>query len=189
MAGNQRRIEREERREQRERKHKLIVWIVIAIVVLALIIMKICEVNVNSIKDRFTDANGNFTLTEGVVTDNFPFSLDASQNVIVTDFNNMLGMLTPNSFTVLESKEASVNYAFEHGYSNPVLSTEGVYSLVYDQGSNNYRLDTTSQAVYEEETAKSILCADVAKNGTVALATTSKEKLCDVTLISKALKE
>lgn len=189
MAGNQRKIEREERREQRERKHKLIVWIVIAIVVLALIIMKICEVNVNSIKDRFTDANGNFTLTEGVVTDNFPFSLDASQNVIVTDFNNMLGVLTPNSFTVLESKEASVNYAFEHGYSNPVLSTEGVYSLVYDQGSNNYRLDTTSQAVYEEETAKSILCADVAKNGTVALATTSKEKLCDVTLISKALKE
>lgn len=189
MAGNQRKIEREERREQRERKHKLIVWIVIAIVVLALIIMKICEVNVNSIKDRFTDANGNFTLTEGVVTDNFPFSLDASQNVIVTDFNNMLGVLTPNSFTVLESKEASVNYAFEHGYSNPVLSTEGVYSLVYDQGSNNYRLDTTSQAVYEEETAKSILCADVAKNGTVALATTSKEKLCDVTLISRALKE
>ena len=101
MAGNQRKIEREERREQRERKHKLIVWIVIAIVVLALIIMKICEVNVNSIKDRFTDANGNFTLTEGVVTDNFPFSLDASQNVIVTDFNNMLGVLTPNSFTVL----------------------------------------------------------------------------------------
>lgn len=189
MAGNQRKIEREERREQRERKHKLIVWIVIAVVVLALIIMKICEVNVNSIKDRFTDANGNFTLTEGVITDNFPFSLDASQNVIVTDFNNMLGVLTPNSFTVLDSKEASVNYAFEHGYSNPVLSTDGVYSLVYDQGSNNYRLDTTSQAVYEEETAKPILCADVAKNGTVALATTSKEKLCDVTIISKALKE
>ncbi|MDE5964047.1 MAG: hypothetical protein K2G65_01430, partial [Eubacterium sp.] len=163
--------------------------IVIAVVVLALIIMKICEVNVNSIKDRFTDANGNFTLTEGVITDNFPFSLDASQNVIVTDFNNMLGVLTPNSFTVLDSKEASVNYAFEHGYSNPVLSTDGVYSLVYDQGSNNYRLDTTSQAVYEEETAKPILCADVAKNGTVALATTSKEKLCDVTIISKALKE
>lgn len=189
MAGNQRKIEREERREKREKKHKLIVWVLIAVVVLALIIMKICEVNINSIKDHFTDAEGNFTLTEGVVTDNFPFSLDASQNVMVTDFNNMLGVLTPNSFTVLDSKEASVNYAFEHGYSNPVLSTEGVYSLIYDQGAKNYRLDTTSQAVYEEETAKSILCADVAKNGTVALATTSKEKLCDVTIMSKALKD
>lgn len=189
MAGNQRKIEREERREKKERKHKLIVWVIIAVVVLALIIMKICEVNVNSIKDRFTDANGDFTLTEGVVTDNYPFSLDASQNVTVTDFNNMLGILTPNSFTVLESKEASVNYVFEHGYSNPILATAGVYSLVYDQGANNYRLDTTSQAVYEEESARPILCADVAKNGTVALATTSKEKLCDVTLISKALKE
>ena len=189
MAGNQRKIEREERREQREKKHKLVVWVVIAVVVLALIIMKICEVNVNSIKDRFTDAEGNFTLTEGVVTDNFPFSLDASQNVIVTDFNNMLGVLTPNSFTVLDSKEASVNYAFEHGYSNPVLEAEGVYSLIYDQGAKNYRLDTTSQAVYEEESARSILCADVAKNGTVALASASKEKLCDVTVMSKALKE
>ena len=189
MAGNQRKIEREERREQREKKHKLVVWILIAVVVLALIIMKICEVNVNSIKDRFTDAEGNFTLTEGVVTDNFPFSLDASQNVIVTDFNNMLGVLTPNSFTVLDSKEASVNYAFEHGYSNPVLEAEGVYSLIYDQGAKNYRLDTTSQAVYEEESARSILCADVAKNGTVAVASASKEKLCDVTVMSKALKE
>ncbi len=189
MAGNQRKMEREERREQKEKKHKLIVWILIAVVVLVLIIMKICEVNVNSIKDHFTDANGEFTLTEGVVTDNFPFNLDASQNVIVTDFNNMLGILTPNSFTVLDSKEASVNYVFEHGYSNPILATAGVYSLVYDQGSNNYRLDTTSQAVYEEESARSILCADVAKNGTVALATTSKEHLCDVTIISKALKE
>lgn len=189
MAGNQRKIEREERREKKERKHKLVVWIIIAVVVLALIIMKICEVNVNSIKDHFTDKNGNFTLTEGVVTDNFPFSLDASQNVKVTDYNNLLGVLTPNSFTVLDSKEASVNYAFEHGYSNPVLAVSGVYSLVYDQGAKNYRLDTTSQPVYEEETARPILCADVAKNGTVALATTSKEKLCDVTIISKALKE
>lgn len=189
MAGNQREIEREERREQREKKHKLVVWILIAVVVLALIIMKICEVNVNSIKDRFTDSEGNFTLTEGVVTDNFPFSLDASQNVIVTDFNNMLGILTPNSFTVLDSKEASVNYAFEHGYSNPVLETEGVYSLIYDQGAKNYRLDTTSQAVYEEESARSILCADVSKNGIVAIASASKEKLCDVTVMSKSLKE
>ena len=189
MAGNQREMERRERREQREKKHKLIIWAIIAVIVLVLVIMKICEINVNSIKNHFTDANGDFTLTDGVAEDNFPYSLDGSQNVTMINANNRIGVLTPNSYTVLDGKDASADYFFEHGYSNPVLASSGIYSLIYDQGAKKYRLDTLSQSVYEEEMSTTILCADVSKNGTVAIATTSKEKLCDVTVISKALKE
>lgn len=189
MAGNQREMERRERREQREKKHKLIIWAIIAVIILVLVIMKICEINVNSIKNHFTDANGDFTLTEGVAEDNFPYSIDASQNVTMINANNRIGVLTPNSYTVLDGKDASADYFFEHGYSNPVLASSGIYSLIYDQGAKKYRLDTLSQSVYEEEMPTSILCADVSKNGTVAIASTSKEKLCDITVISKALKE
>lgn len=189
MAGNQREMERRERREQREKKHKLIIWAILAVIILVLVIMKICEINVNSIKNHFTDANGDFTLTDGVAEDNFPYSLDSSQAVTLVNVNNRIGVLTPNSYTVLDGKDASADYFFEHGYSNPVLVSSGIYSLIYDQGAKKYRLDTLSQAVYEEDMTNTILCADVSKNGTVAIATTSKEKLCDVTVITKALKE
>ncbi|MCM1115598.1 MAG: DUF5711 family protein [Clostridium sp.] len=187
MAGNQREIERRERREKKDKRNKIIIWIIIAVIVLVLIVMKVFEININSIKNHFTDENGNFTLTQGVTEDNFPYNLDASQNVKVVNINNKLGVLTPNSFTVLDSKSGTADYLFEHGYSNPILATSGIYSLVYDQGAKNYRLDTVSQAEYEEETENSILCADVSKNGTVAIATASKEKLCDILVYSKSL--
>lgn len=189
MADNQREMERREKRARKDRRNKKIIWIIIAVIVLILIIMKVFEININSVIDRFTDEQGNFTLTEGVVEDNFPYNIDSSQNVSIVNINNQLGVLTPGSFTVLNSKNAEVKYAFEHGYSNPALETEGIYSLVYDQGSSVYRLDTASGAVYEEEVANTLLCADVAKNGTVAVATTSAEKLCDIIVYSKSLEK
>ncbi len=189
MAGNQREMERRERRAQKDRRHKRILWIIIAVIVIILIIMKICEININSVKDRFTDEKGKFTLTQGVADDNFPYNLDASQNVSIVNINNKLGIITPSSYTVLNSKDADAEYVFEHGYSNPILETAGIYSLIYDQGDKNYRLDTVSSAVYEQETENTILCADVSKNGTVAVATTSSEKVCDITVYSKSLEK
>ncbi len=189
MAGNQREIERQYKREQKDKRNKLIIWIIIAVIVLALVIMKVCEININSIKDHFTDENGNFTLTEGVVEDNFPYSIDSSSKVTMVNANNKIGVLTPNSYTVLDSTDAAADFFFEHGYSNPVLANSGIYSLVYDQGANKYRLDTVSQNEYEEETESSILCADVSKNGTVAIAAASKEKLCDIYVYSRSLEK
>lgn len=189
MSDNQREMERREKRDKKDKRNKRIIWIIIAVIIVILAVMKICEININSMKNYFTDEDGNFTLTHGVADDNFPYNLDSSQNVSLVNINNKLGIITPSSFTVLNSKNAEIEYAFEHGYSNPVLETEGYYSLIYDQGSDNYRLDTTSKSVYEKETDGSIFCADVAKDGTVAYSTVSKEKLCDVTVVSRELKE
>lgn len=189
MAGNQREMERSERRLKKDRRNKKIIWIIIAVIITVLVVMKVCEININSVKDHFTDENGNFTLTEGVTQDNYPYSLDASGDVTVSNINNRMGILTPNSFTVIDSSSAETEYTFEHGYSNPLLKSAGVYSLIFDQGGNSYRLDTTNGAVYEREISGSILCADVAKNGTVAIATTSGETLCDIYVYNKSLKE
>jgi hypothetical protein len=187
MAGNQREMERRERRAQKDKKHKRIIWIIIAVIILVLVVMKVCEININSVKNHFVDEDGNFTLTDGVGDDNFPYSIDSSRNVKLVNINNELGILTPSSFTVLNGTDGEVQYTFEHGYSNPILESSGIYSLVYDQGGNNFRLDTTSDSVYEEDTSNLILCADVAKNGSVAIATTSNEKLCDIVVYSKSL--
>lgn len=189
MAGNQREMERRERRAQKDRRHKKIIWILIAVLVLVLIIMKAFEININSVKSFFTAEEGSSSIVQDIAEDNFPYNIASSTGVSILNINNQIGILAPSSFTVLSSKDAEVEYMFEHGYSNPVLESEGIYSLIYDQGAKSFRLDTAGKAVYQEQSANTILCADVSKNGTVAIATTSKDKLCDITVYSKSLEK
>ncbi|MGN1329622.1 MAG: DUF5711 family protein [Eubacterium sp.] len=189
MAGNQREMQKKEKRARRDRKNKIIVWIIIAIIVVALAAMKICEININSVKEHFTDADGNFTISQGVTKDNFPYNIDSSKNVTLKEVNKKIGILTPTSFTVLDSKDADVKYSFDHGYSNPIIKSSGIYTLIFDQGDKKMRLDTTSNNVYENEAKTSVFCADVAKNGSVVYAAASKEKKCDIYVYGKSLKE
>ena len=105
----------------------------------------------------------------------------------VKNINNKLGVLTPSTFTVIDTKKAVAKYTFDHGYSNPVIKTSGIYSLLVDQGSTKMRLDNTSENVYENELKGNILCGDVAKNGNTVLATLSGDKLCNVTVYNKSL--
>ena len=187
MAGNQREMRKKELKAKKDRRNKTIVWIVIAVVVAILIVMKVCEININTVKEHFTDSNGKLSISLNINKNNFPYTLDSSQNVIVKNINNKLGVLTPSSFTILDTKKAVAKYTFDHGYSNPVIKTSGIYSLLIDQGSTKLRLDNTSENVYENELKGDILCGDVAKNGNAAVATLSGDKLCNVTVYNKSL--
>ena len=151
MAGNQREMRKKELKAKKDRRNKTIVWIVIAVVVAILIVMKVCEININTVKEHFTDSNGKLSVSLNIDKNNFPYNLDSSQNVIVKNINNKLGVLTPSSFTVLDTKKAVAKYTFDHGYSNPIIKTSGIYSLLIDQGSTKLRLDNTSENVYENE--------------------------------------
>ncbi|MCM1285539.1 MAG: DUF5711 family protein [Acetobacter sp.] len=188
MEDNQRKNRRREKRLKKDRRNKIIIWSILAVIVIILVIMRVCEININSVKDHFTDENGNFSLTDGVVNDNFPYSIDSAERVILRNCNNRLGILTPSSFTVINCSKGETEYEFEHGYSNPVVANSGVYTLIYDQSSKGYRLDTTSSEIYKEESENSIFCGDVSKNGTVALATTSSKKQCEITVYKESLK-
>lgn len=187
MAGNQREMRKREVKAKKDRRNKTVVWIIIAIVVAILIVMKVCEININTIKEHFTDSDGKLSVSQDIDKNNYPYNLDSSQNVIVKNINNKLGVLTPTSFTVLDTKKAVAKYTFDHGYSNPVIKSSGIYSLLIDQGSTQMRLDNTSENVYEHQFDSDILCGDVAKNGNVAVASLSGDKLCNVTVYNKSL--
>ncbi len=188
MAGNQREMHRKEQKAKRDKKNKTIVWIIIAIVVAILAVMKVLEININTIKENLTDSNGKFSISSKVDNNNFPYNIDSSQGVTIKNTNNKLGILTPTSYTVLDTKNGKARYTFDHGYSNPIVRFSGIYSLIFDQGNKNLRLDNTSENVYQSETDGDILCADVAKNGNVAIASLSGSKLCNVTVYSASLK-
>lgn len=189
MAGNQREMARREKLASKDKKHRIIIWIIIAAIILILAVMKVCEININSIKDRFIDENGKFKLTQEAGENDFVYNLDSSDGVVMSPINKKIGVMTSSSFTVLDSSNADSVYTFNHGYSNPMLSTAGIYSLIFDQGAKSFRLDTTNDNVYVKETQNSILCASAAKNGTVVCVSVSKEKKSDITVYSKALDE
>lgn len=187
LAGNQREMHKKELKAKKDKKNKTIIWIIIAIIVAILVVMKICEININTVKEHFTDSNGKISVSQDINKNNYPYNLDSSQNVVVKNINNKLGVLTPTSFTILDSKRAVAKYTFDHGYSNPVLKSSGIYSLIIDQGDKKMRLDNVSENVYEHEAMGDILCGDVAKNGNVVIASLSGDKLCNITVYNKSL--
>lgn len=187
MADRQRQYQREEKKLKKEKKRKIILWTVAGVIAIALVVMKVSEININSITDRFTDENGKFTLTDGVTEDNFPYSIDSASNVILTNTNNRIGVLTPSSFTVISPKDGKTEYGFEHGYSNPVIDKAGVYTLIYDQGGKGFRLDSTSAAVYQKTVDNTVLCGTVNKKGLVAMAENISAKHCSMSVVNDSL--
>ncbi len=187
MANNQREMHRKELKAKKDKKNKTIIWIIIAIVVVILVVMKVLEININTIKENLTDSDGKISISSKVDTNNFPYNLDSSQGVTIKNINNKLGVLTPTSYTVLDTKSGKARYTFDHGYSNPIIRSSGIYSLIFDQGNKSLRLDNTSENVYEHETDGDILCSDVAKNGNIAVASVSGDKLCRVNVYNKSL--
>lgn len=188
MATKQRENARRERAQKKDLATKKIIWILLILVIIALIIMKVCEIDFSAVKNRFTDSDGNFTLTVTADEDAYPYQIDSSR-AIVNSINDKLNILTPSTVTVMNPASAQVMYSFTHGYSNPVLSYSGNYYCIYDQGSDRIRLDTNSENIYETVSEYQILCADVAKNGTVAYASRSDESKSRLVVINTSLKE
>ena len=189
MPNNQRETARKARKRNKEQKIQRIIWSVIFLVVAILIVMKIVEVDFNSVKKRFVDDGGKLNVTEEIEVGAYPYQLDSSKNVDVVLQGDKLNVLTGTSCTILNPKDAKQLYTFEHGYSNPIVSTAGNYFCTIDQGATRFRLDTLQKDVYEQTLDDPVLCADVSKTGSVVYASTSKDNKSTLTVVNKSLKK
>ncbi len=185
MASNERENARKEKKRRSQRRTKIILWAVILTTALALIIMKMAEIDFAELKHRFTDREGNVAISAEAP---YPYNLDSSKNVRMVTENDKLGVLTSVSVSVLNPTNAERLYSFNHGYANPMMDTAGNYICVMDQGGNRLRLDTFSDAVYETKTELPLLTAAVSRSGYVIYATQSSENKSTVTVIDSKLK-
>lgn len=187
MATNQRENERKERKEKKQHRAALIFWCCILVVVAILLVMKICEIDFAQLKKQLS---GSASVSQSVSDDEkFPFALDGSEDALIYPFGNKIAALSSSSFYVVDSADAELMYSDEHGYSNPIIKINGSYSVIFDQGSNKYRLDTAGGNIYSDTAENTILCVDVSASGTVALATTSSEARSELLVYSKSLNE
>lgn len=186
MPSNQRENARREKQQQKERKTKYIIWCVLAIIAVALVVMKICEIDFNSVKNRFVNENGEISISSTANTSNYPFVMDSSK-VKVSTVNDKLGLLTDSTVTILNPSDAKPVYEFAHGFANPIASFAGNYICIIDQGTNRFRLDSTTENIYESTTDMPILCADVSKRGRIIYATQGKETKSSVFVVNGKL--
>lgn len=190
MATNQRENERKARKNAKALRLQKIIWIVLLTIIAIILVMKISEVDFKSVKSNLTDENGKFSIS-GVVSDEkkFPVVLDSSENIDFGTVGSQLAVLNDTSFTVVNSKNAKIQFRDSHGFANPIMKISGDYAVVIDQGTNKYRLDTATENVYQDKSDNTILCADVSDSGIIVLATTSSEAKSEIVVLNKSLKE
>jgi hypothetical protein len=189
MPSHERENARKEKKRKNDAKAKRIIWIVLILIIIALIIMKVCEVDFASIKNRISGSDSSSSISMTADESAYPFTIDSSRNTHIYSMSDKLAVLTDTSMTILNPSDAEVLYTFNHGYSNPIIKYSSSYYCIFDQGANRLRLDTTSDNVYETKTDNQILTADVSRNGTVIYATKSDDAKSTVYVYSKALKK
>lgn len=181
MPTNERANKLKEKKRQKDRKTKIIIWSVLGLIILALVIMKICEIDFADVKNKIS---ANTSVSTGAES-TYPLSLDFSGDADVKVVNDKLAVLTDSSLTVLNPSNAQKILSADHGYTNPVMLSAGNYICTFDRGSTRFRLDTTSKEVYEKTTDRNIICAAVASNGTVAYADFSDDANCELVVLTK----
>lgn len=189
MASNERENARRERARQKDKKNKRIIWFILILIIVVLAIMRISEIDFKSVKNRYFDENGKFTVSMTTDEDAYPYNLDTSTGVRIKSVNDKLSVLTADSLTILNPSNAEKIYSFDHGYANPMISYAGNYTCLVDQGGTRIRLDTNSDNLYEQSLQRTILTADVAGNGTVIYATKGDSSKSTLVVLNKQLKK
>ncbi|MCR5208093.1 MAG: DUF5711 family protein [Eubacterium sp.] len=172
-------------KSNKAQRTRTVIWAVIILTVVVLAVLKIWEVDFNSIK-RNISKNSENGIIASVSDSIYPYSLDSSKNIEIVPQNDKLNILTDISTTILNPTTGKKEYGESHGYSNPIMRTAGSYFVIYDQGADRFRLDTLTKKVYENENTESpVLTADVASNGSVIYALKSGTNKSLVTVINK----
>lgn len=166
-------------------KARRIAWAVIIVVAAILVVLKVWEIDFNSIKNKLNSSG----IVSSIQDDTYPIALDSSKSIKIFPQNDKLNIMTDISCSVLNPKNGEIEYSFNHGYSNPVLSCAGGYFCLVDQGARRFRLDTLNEPIYELTTDTAVLCAAVADNGSVVYAVSGDESKSHIVLIDKGRKK
>ncbi|MDE6658743.1 MAG: hypothetical protein K2K01_01335 [Eubacterium sp.] len=188
MPSNQRKKERIARKNAKAQKKLKVLWILIIAVVAIIIVLKVCEVDFSKLFHSSNESQSSYS-DSLEKEEGFPYKIDAGDNTVLSVVGNEIAVLNSASYSVVDSNDAEEYIHDDHGYANPILKTSGGYSLLFDQGSTSYRLDTKNDNVYENSTEKEILCADVADTGSVAVVTVSGTQKSRVQVFSKSFSE
>lgn len=116
----------------------------------------------------------------------FPISVQG-ENVDLANFVRMGQDICFASDTKLQiiNNYGRVEYATQHGFTNPVLKADNRYLLVYSLGGTGYQVNEFDKMLYTGETEERIVTGDVIDRGIYALVTTGNGYLSKLHVYNK----
>lgn len=81
-------------------------------------------------------------------------------------------LFTDTSLTIYNKNGGEIR-SLLHGYVSPAICVTQTRTLIYDRGANVFRVDNNYETLLERRTDNQIITADMAENGTIAVATTA----------------
>lgn len=130
--------------------------------------------------------------TQQIVTQNkdgslsgnkFPLSIYGGTSYQTGEMDELLLILS-DAYLYLYRADGALVDTRQHAYGSAMLQTAGDYALVYESGSDRFRLETKNKTVYEKSAADHIVFGRVSADGYVALVTASETSACKLVVLS-----
>lgn len=126
------------------------------------------------LEDIFDKPISTITNDGEVASGNFPITPDEPSAVSIYGVKNNLLAADSHTLTFYdENGKERANY--NHVFSKPVTRVNGKRVLVFDSGSDQFRLYNKSGEIYSKSTDNDILTASLGDNGTAAVLTASEK--------------
>ncbi|MCI8406917.1 MAG: hypothetical protein HFE43_07980 [Oscillospiraceae bacterium] len=118
----------------------------------------------------------------------FPLTIKNEQPIDLYSLGGNFAVLTKANLLVYSSGGTRIA-SYNHGYTNPVVKEGEKRLLTYDRGGTKLRVDAAAGSVGEITTGNTIICAEIAPNGNVAVATSYRNHAPVITVYNSSLKE
>lgn len=121
-------------------------------------------------------------------TGKYPIEISGNDIINCVSQGNHYYVLTDTSITAY-SNNGKILLNGMHGFSNPILSTSSVRSIVYDQGGKTIYVYNLGGLIKKIETKHEIITASISNDGSIAVATHSDSYESVVSVYDKNFKQ
>ncbi len=160
---------------QRRRRTKIIAGVIAFLFLLYVVMSLILPVSVG-------ESLGNLFATIG--SGEYPIEIYGAQTLDTASQKLYYYVLTDTDLCAFSTSGKEI-FTSSHGYSNPVLKTSQTRAMIFDQGADSVRIFNLKGEVINYSTEKSIINADIARNGSYAVAMYSDSYASNVKVFSK----
>lgn len=114
----------------------------------------------------------------------YPQNLNGSETLDTVSRGTYYYLLSDTCINAFSSSGKKI-FSYTHGYENPMLQTSSTRALVYDQGAKSAVIYNLRSQIKSLTSDYAIITADIARNGTYAIATESDTNAATVSVYNK----
>ncbi len=129
-----------------------------------------------------TESVANFSASLKFGND-YPVKLSGGTLINAKPQGNHLFLVSTTNFECYNNNGKNI-FSYQHGYQSPIMSVSDARTLLYDQSGKNYSIYNLNREIITGQTENEILCANITRNGSYALATLSDSYSSQVTVFN-----